>query len=145
MNIIMSTITVFFCTLASALLFNIRRKNLITAAVIGAIGWFIYSITTITNINIYISTFFAAAIVGISGEIVSRYKKAPATVFILPGIIPLVPGAYIYHSMLSLATGTYSESIDFGAKTIFLALSISCGIIISLAFRTILLKIKPRT
>ncbi len=144
MNMLFSVISVFFCTLASATLFNIKKKNLMVAATIGAVGWLLYKIVNNSTESIYISTFIAAAIVGISGEVVSRYKKAPATVFTLPGIIPLVPGAYIYYSMLSLVTSDYSAAAEFGAKTVFIALSISCGIIISLAFRTILIKLKPR-
>ncbi len=144
MSIMISTISIFFCTIASALLFNIKRQNLIFAAIIGAIGWLIYSIVLIQTANIYVATFIAASFVGIAGEIVARYKKSPATVFILPGIIPLVPGAFIYNSMLSLAKGNYNNAVDFGTKTMFIALSISCGIIIALTFRNILVKIKPR-
>ncbi len=144
MNIFISTISIFFCTIASSLLFNIKKKHLFVAALIGAIGWLVYSIIYKKTNNLYLSTFIAASLVGIFGEIVSKYKKAPATVFILPGIIPLVPGAFIYRSMLSLARQHYSTAVDFGTKTMFIALSISCGIIISLAFRNILIKIKPR-
>ncbi len=144
MNLIISTISVFFCTFASAVLFNTKRRHLVIAASIGAGGWLVYSVMLNNTGSMYVSTFLGASFVGICGEIVSRYKKAPATVFILPGIIPLVPGAFIYHSMLSLATSNYSAAADFGSKTVFLALSISCGIIISTTFRKLLIKIKPR-
>ncbi len=144
MNTIISTICIFLATIGTCIVFNIKRKHLVVASLISSIGWVIYSIALIKLKSEYIAIFLAAANVGIIGEIISRYKKAPATIFILPGIIPLVPGTFIYYTMLNITNKNYIKATDFGIKTVFISLSIACGIIISMAFRKILIKIKPR-
>ncbi len=144
MNTIISTFSIFMATIGTCIVFNIKRKHLILASMISAIGWIIYILTLNKFKKEYIAIFLAASAIGILGEIISRYKKAPATIFILPGIIPLVPGTFIYYTMLNITKKNYILATDFGIKTIFVSLAIACGIIISMAFRNILLKIKPR-
>ena len=62
-------------------------------------------------------------------EICSRIGKAPATIFLLPGCIALVPGGTLYQAMRSLLIKDYNE---FGAQLLTtgkVAIAIGGGII----------------
>ena len=93
--------------------------------------WITFYIISI-HLNSYTSaTFFAAIVVGILGELLARYYKKPATVYIIPGIVPLVPGAGMYYTMLALVSKDFYTAINKGTETFFIAAAISLGIIIS--------------
>ena len=61
----------------------------------------------------------------------AKYFKKPATVFIIPGIITLVPGAGMYYTMLALIKKDFHEAANTGTETIFIAAAIAIGIILS--------------
>lgn len=60
--------------------------------------------------------------------------KKPATVFITPGIVSLVPGAGMYYTMLYLVQKDYSQATIAGSETFFMAAAIAIGIIVSTIF-----------
>jgi uncharacterized membrane protein YjjB (DUF3815 family) len=57
--------------------------------------------------------------------------KMPATTFIIPGIIPLVPGYGLYYSMLKIIEANYQEALNVGFESLLIALGIAAGIIIA--------------
>ncbi len=58
--------------------------------------------------------------VGTLGELFARYFKKPATVYIIPGIVPLVPGAGMYYTMLALVEKDFLLAANNGTETFFL-------------------------
>ena len=57
-------------------------------------------------------------------EIFSRMRKAPTIVFLIPGVIPTVPGGSLYKSMRSLLLDDFAGALD----SLFVALQIGLGI-----------------
>jgi uncharacterized membrane protein YjjB (DUF3815 family) len=43
-----------------------------------------------------------ATAVGFWGEFLARYYRIPRLVFTVPGVIPLVPGVFAYHTMVGI-------------------------------------------
>ena len=78
------------------------------------------------------------------GEVFARYTKKPATLYVNPGIISLVPGAGMYYTMLALIENDYTTAIDKGAETFFIAAAIAMGIIISSAFSHSIRRVKSK-
>ena len=131
MNIIKLFLFSYLSTVGFAILFGIPKKSIIKSGFIGAIGWIVFYITSkYLNSNIT-GTFFAAIIVGILGELFARHYKKPATVYIIPGIVPLVPGAGMYYTMLALVRKDFYLAANKGTETFFIAAAISVGIIMS--------------
>ena len=118
-------------TIGFGILFNIPRKELPLSALSGAIGWVIYKELMNNFDSSIMASFFGALAVGISSEIFARIRKMPATVFVIPGIIPLVPGYGLYYAMLKIIEASYNEASAVGFETFLIALSIASGIIIS--------------
>ena len=45
----------------------------------------------------------------------------PATIFVMPGIIPLVPGVGLYRSMLCLVRNDIDVFLSTGVRTLFIS------------------------
>lgn len=114
--------------------FNVKgMKTLIGASISGGLSFAIYNVFAHYGQDIA-GTFVAALLVGIMGEFLSVRLKNPSTVFITPGIIPLVPGAGMYYTMLHFVNEDFPQMISSGANTIFTAGSIALGILVSSIF-----------
>lgn len=130
-GIIKQFIYSFISTIGFSVIFNIPKGLILKSGMVGGIGWLVYYISSLFFSNSIISTFFASLTVGILGELSARYYKKPATVFIIPGIIPLVPGAGMYYTMLALIEENFYAAATKGTETIFIAAAISTGLIVS--------------
>lgn len=144
MEIIKQSLLASLSTIGFALLFSSPKKSLIYAGFTGGFAWFIFLMTTNVFGNIVLSSFLAAITVGVLGEYFARYTKKPATLYITPGIIPLVPGAGMYYTMLFLIEDDYTKAINKGIETFSIALAIAIGIIISSAFSKSIRRVKSK-
>jgi len=130
----------FFSTIGFSVLFNIPRKEMIYAGLCGALGWLAYIYTNYEMGSAMIGSFMGALVVGILAEILARKRRQPATVFVTPGIIPLVPGYGLYYSMLKIIEKSYDEALSVGFETMVVAISIASAIIIATSFGRVLRK-----
>lgn len=134
----------FLSSIGFAILFSIPKDSILKSGFVGAFGWVIYYITSsFFNSNIT-GTFFAAVTAGTLGELFARYYKKPATVFIVPGIIPLVPGAGMYYTMLALVEKDFFSAANKGTETFFIAAAISIGLIISTSLSKSIKRVKNK-
>lgn len=134
----------FFSSVGLSLIYNIRRRHIFYSALGGALATLIQYVLTPWLGNPYMPVFLAASFAGIYSELLAVLRKAPATTYVLPAIFPLVPGAGMYYTMLYLTEKNFSQAAVHGSQTIFLAITIACGIIIAPSFRRIfqLLRVK---
>ncbi len=140
MSVILHFIYSFISTIGFAIFLKAPKTTLIPSGFVGAIGWSTYYILmTITNSNI-VANFIAAVLVSLSSELLARKFKQPAIVFTIPGIILLVPGLGMYNTMLYLVQNNYASAVAKGADVLFIAGSLSMGVLIVTAlFKTLLI------
>ncbi len=119
----------FICTVGFAVIFNIPKKNIVQSGIVGAIGWVVYINAQTLLASIVFAAFAGAFAVGIVGEIFARVCKEPGTVFVVPGIIPLVPGYGLYYAMLQSVENNYDAAIQSGLETVLVAIAIACAVI----------------
>lgn len=132
----------FLSTLGFSILFNAPRKSLIRAGITGASGWLMYIFSMeLFNLSIA-SALIGSLTVGICGEIFARIYKKPATIFIIPGIVPLVPGSGMYYTMLAVVEKRFIDAANVGSETLFIAASIASGITISSSISKSLKRLK---
>ena len=133
MDIVTLLVNFFFSFLATvgfSIFFNSPRKSLIPAGIIGGSGWTVYMILFDFSQNPILSNFFAATLISLLSEILARRMKFPAIIFVIPGILPLIPGLGLYNTMLSLVEGNYSNAISVGTNALFVSASISMGVLL---------------
>lgn len=144
MNIIKELIQAYFSTIGFSVLFSTPKKAVPYTGIAGALAWSLYSITTNIFDSNVAGTFFGALTVGLLGELLARKLKKPAILFITPGIIPLVPGAGMYYTMLAVINNDFIMAANKGVETFFIAASIAVGIIISSGFSRSIKRVKSK-
>jgi len=95
-------LTALLGTLGFALIFRIRYKYLPIAAVGGMLTDLVYLLATLAGASFLPAAVLAAIFMGLFSEICARTLKAPVAVFLLPCAIPIVPGSFLYYSMVNL-------------------------------------------
>lgn len=123
----------FFSSLATigfSIFFNSPVKSLIPAGTIGGIGWTVSIILLDFSGNAILANSFAAALISLLSEILARKMKYPAIIFVIPGILPLIPGLGLYNTMLSLVNGNYTSAMSIGTNALFVSASIAMGILL---------------
>ena len=137
-KIIIESIVSSLATLGFSLFYDSPKKSYKIVLLSGFVSWFIYkNFTEILN-NKFISALFASVAVGIIGEISSRKIQMPVTVFVIPGIISLVPGADMYYTMYYTIQQNSTLAFTHAKNAMLFAASIALGILVaSLSSRSI--------
>ena len=76
-----------------ALLFHLRYRYLPTAAIGGVFCWGIYLLSAHFLDGIFLPTMISAAYCALFSEVAARIHKAPATLFLITALVPLIPGS----------------------------------------------------
>lgn len=120
----------FAGTLAYAIMFNVPRKYYLSCGLTGAAGWMIYKvIADYMMISAVTATFWGTLIIVLISRILTVRMKCPITVFLVPGIIPLVPGAGIYFTAYYLITDQLALALEQGMHSVKIAFAIVLGIV----------------
>ncbi|PWJ42983.1 uncharacterized membrane protein YjjB (DUF3815 family) [Sediminitomix flava] len=126
-------------------IFNIKKEYLLYAGLGGFVGWLVFELMLGSDYNISVSLFFASCIVTVYSEYMARRLKVPATIIIICGIIPLVPGGAMYYTTLEAINGDELSFLRKMIDTMFQAGAIAIGIVlVSTVARIILRKILPK-
>ncbi len=113
---------------AFAVLIRVPRHDLFLAALAGLLSGFVYAAAGAIGLHDIAQVLLAALAAGGLSEILARLRRAPATVYLMPGLIPLVPGLLAYHAMYALLRGDYVMGAALGVETVYWAAAIGVGI-----------------
>lgn len=132
---IIQVISAFFATYLFSIIFNISRKQLLYCGINGALGWFVYLLVLPLN-SVVLSTFLGALAVRLLSQLFAKLRKTPVTVFLIAGIIPLVPGAVLYKAIYYIAIADYEKFRFYGIQSLKLAGAIAVAmVLVSSTFR----------
>ncbi|EJX03188.1 membrane protein containing DUF1212, partial [gut metagenome] len=92
MNFVYAFFFAFLATIAFGVLFQAPKKTLVAGGFIGAVGWVVFMYLKVAGYSSFYANFFATVIIALDSELCARIFKQPVTVYVIPGIIPLVPG-----------------------------------------------------
>ena len=122
--------------LGFALLFNIRGKKLVAAAIGGFLSWGIFLGLGLIMPGEPIRYFLVSAIISLYSEIMARWLRTPTTTFIITALIPLIPGGSLYYTMSAALGGDMADAVTRGLYTLELATALALGIVlVSALFR----------
>ena len=142
---IIRIISAFVGTLGFAVLFNIRGKRLVYAALGGLLSWSLFEIIDIFINNEVIIYFVVALLSSFYAEIMARILKTPTTAFIISSLIPLIPGSSLYYTMAYAFHSDVDRFMQKGIYTLELASSLALGIIIATTVVNIVFKKSKHT
>lgn len=138
---IIQIITAAVGTLGFSIYFRVSEKNVIASTFGGALGWAVYLLLFKLTSSLFFASFIAALIVYIYSEIMARLLKAPSNIFLIPGIIPLLPGGTLYYTMYGLVDRDKSLFTENGIKTVTVTLAIAAGIVVGAVLTIYALKL----
>lgn len=122
-------------TIGYCLIINVKRNKIVYGCLGGMFSTFLYCICVECGLSLLLQNLIPAALATLYAEVLARLVKAPATVFLIPAIIPLVPGGRLYYTMSAMVDGNADGAQIYARETIVIALGIAVGIVlVSLVF-----------
>lgn len=128
LNWLFQSCVAFLATIAFAAIFHTPRKEYLWAGLTGGAGWLIYLVTLHFGGGIVAASFLATVTLTWLSRIFSFARKTPATVYLICGIFPLVPGAGIYYTGYYFFMSDNARALSKGLETIKIAIAIALGI-----------------
>ena len=116
-------------TLGFSLLFHIRGRKLLLATLGGLLSWAAFLALEPLHSGEALRYLLSAATVTFYGEALARLEKTPTTTFLVPSIIPLIPGSALYYAANYALNKQWREFAHQAFYTLQLALSLAVGII----------------
>lgn len=117
----------FWASFGFAFLYNIRGRRLFYTAVGGAFCQFIFDMTTIYGVPM--NFLLATIALSLYAEIMARITYDPVMVYLIVGILPIVPGAGVYRTMLALFEGDAAAFQVDGRYTVLATGAIAVAIL----------------
>ena len=115
-------------TFCFGVLFGIPRKCYLACGITGAVGWLAYQLAVELGVGAVTANLLAAIPLTLLARIFAITLKAPATVFLLTGIFPLVPGAGIYYTAYYFIQNDSAQMAASAANTVKIAAALAIGI-----------------
>ncbi len=123
-------ITATLGALGFSLIFNVRGKTVFFTTLGGFLAWGSYLLFKNFGMSPVGGYLLTSILITAYAEVSARLHKAPATVFLVSAIIPLVPGSRLYATMVCAVHQDWEGFMDMGLHTLLLAMAIAGGIII---------------
>ena len=92
-------------------------------------GWFIYKLTVDLDLGKVMASFLGSFILALMSHVMSRRYKRPVIIFIVPGIIPLVPGGLAYEATRFLVSNQYTHAVNTFLEVTLISGAIAFGIL----------------
>ena len=95
----------FIGTIAYAVMFQVPRRFYIGCGITGSVGWMIYKLASV-YCSVAVASFIGTVCTVLVARMLTVRLKCPITIFLISGIITLVPGAGILSGDQSACYGS---------------------------------------
>lgn len=109
---------------------SVPKRALVWSGVMGAAGWAIALLLQHGGVEEIFATTVAAWAVGVGSRILADRQRVHPFQYIVPGIMPLVPGLTIYAGMLSLVQGQRADGFTELLRALATGLAIAAGVLL---------------
>lgn len=124
----------FVGTVGFSALFGTPRKHYIDCALAGTAGWAVYLLLASAGLTHVVGAAFLGALaVSVMAHLLAVTRKCPVTVFLVCGIIPLVPGGGIFWTAYYIVTNQLRLAATTGFTALKVTIAIAGAIILAAA------------
>lgn len=120
---------VTIATIGFALIFGVPSRYYAYCGLIGGAGWLIYQLSLMNRLGDTAAIFVATVGVILLSRWFAVRKRCPVTIFLISGIIPLVPGAGIYWAAYYIVTNQLGPAAETGFQAFKAVAAIVLGIV----------------
>ncbi|ALM58077.1 MULTISPECIES: threonine/serine exporter family protein [Staphylococcus] len=132
----MTILITFLCSFSASYFFNViydsHKKVFLPAGFAGAMGYIVHFILSEHGqMDTIYTSLLGSLTLGLISHTMSRIYKAPVVLFMIPGIIPLVPGSIAFSATQQLVTLNFTDATNTFIRAILIAGAIALGLLIS--------------
>ncbi len=112
-----------------AIQLGVPRREVAYAAALGAVAWSLHDVTAAwAHGDAALATFLAATLIGGGGRIVAQWRRSLPVLFVVPAILPLLPGLVLVQAMLAVTdVARLAGLIDAVAAALFIGVGVAIG------------------
>ena len=144
MHYILGFIFSYLSAVGFALFFSCPKRSIGLSSLAGALGFLVFMLVKDFYGGLFFPVLVGSYLTGILGEIFARKCHMPAILFIVPGMINLVPGKGIYNTLFYFIDGQKSLALVTLFDTMAVASAISFGILLASVLSKSLMSFKFR-
>lgn len=116
-------------TLAFAILLQQERSTVLAVTLNGGVAWIVFGAMARTGgLSAVAATATAAGLVGLFGQLFSRYRYTSSLPFITAAIGPLLPGSATYFGLLGVAQNELDRGLASLSTAVATAMAIAIGV-----------------
>ncbi len=114
-------------TVAYAGVFGVHPKRFPVAAFCGGAVYTVYTVILELSGMVFPAALLCAIFGAVTALLCAKLFRAPAIVFLTPGIIPIVPGGGLYYTMSYLLRGNSELLLPKSTQTLLISAGIAAG------------------
>ncbi|GGB08849.1 threonine/serine exporter family protein [Macrococcus hajekii] len=115
-----------------AVLFDSPKRLFLPSGFVGAAAWMTSeSLIKLLHFPQIYGYFFGSIILGVMCHMMARIYKEPSNLFMIPGIIPFVPGGLAYDAAMKMVMEQTSGPVEIILEITLLAGAIASGLLCS--------------
>lgn len=141
-HLILGTIGSFIAIAGFAILLECPKKYIPYAGTIGAVGGGVYLLCMEYQSGPVMASFLSALVIAFMSQTFARCLHAPVTIFLIPGILPTVPGAGMYRIIYFIMAGQKAKSAYYLIQTLEIAGMIALAIFLVNTIFTVMKQLK---
>jgi uncharacterized membrane protein YjjP (DUF1212 family) len=125
---------------AYAVRLGVPRRAMVQAATVGSVSWLLYRATTspVGLLDVGVATLAVTIFVGVLGRLLASRFGAPAALWVVPAILPLLPGLQLVQAMLAETNLARVDGLLAAAGTAFvIGTGVAMGDILVLLIRDV--------
>ncbi|MEV0257991.1 threonine/serine exporter family protein [Streptomyces sp. NPDC050732] len=130
-------------SLAFAILLQQERNTVLMVTLNGGVAWVMFGALAQTPLELspVAATAIAAGLVGLFGQLFSRYRFASSLPYVTAAIGPLLPGSATYFGLLALAQNDLNTGMNSLTRAVATALAIAIGVNLGSEVSRLILKV----
>lgn len=118
----------FMAVLSFGLVLEMPKRYLGWSGLTGGVCWLVYLLVKVGAGSMLLAVFLSSLSVALMGHLFARVLRAPVSVFLVPGILPLVPGTSIYNSVYHVIRNSREQSMFYLVETLQIAGAIALAV-----------------
>lgn len=136
-------ISSFFISSSVSIVNNVQRKYIYLCGLAGVITMSVYSMLS-SAFGATVSSLIACIALSLFSHTISHVTKLPNMIFVVSGVMPILPGGILFKAVNALAKNDYSQASLLGGQALLVGFAIAIGFLIDQVFAVLLKRVMQR-